>query len=186
MIQLGAATDAIGDGEVIGVPTDTVYGIAADPWSRAAVERLFELKGRPEHKPVGLLAGSIDQVAEIADLSSVRDLTARHWPGALTLVVAPRVVIPDWIAARSVATVGVRVPDHELLRRLLERTGPLAVTSCNKSGEPEVLDDEAARAVFGEMIPLYLPGRSPGGQASTVVDATGAEPVVLRPGPIRL
>lgn len=180
------AAEAIEQGRVVGVPTDTVYGVGADPWNEDAVESLYHLKGRPEHKPIGLLAASVDQVAEIADLGPGETLARAHWPGALTLVVAPRVVIPDWVGSAVMRTVGIRVPDHDLLRSLLERTGPLAVTSANRSGEPEALDDRAARALFGDEVAVYLPGRCPGGTASTVVDVTGGSLVVLREGPIEL
>jgi L-threonylcarbamoyladenylate synthase len=180
------AAAAISRGEVVGVPTDTVYGIAADPWDAEAVRRLYELKGRPDDKPVGLLAASPAQVAEVADLTPVRDLAERHWPGALTLVLRPIVVIPDWIGSSSVRTVGVRVPDHDDLRELLAMTGPLAVTSANRSGEPETLDETEARSVFGDEIAVYVPGRCPGGVASTVVDATAVEPTVLRQGPVEI
>lgn len=178
-----AAASAIARGEVVGVPTDTVYGLAVDPWNGGAIERLYDLKGRPEHKPIGLLVASVGQAEEIADLGAGRRLV-EHWPGALTLVVRPRVVIPDWIGDRVVGTVGIRVPDHDELRELLRETGPLAVTSANRSGEPDLLDDSAARSIFGDRVSVYLPGRCEGGVASTVVDATASEIRVLRAGPV--
>lgn len=178
-----AAAAAIALGEVVGVPTDTVYGLAVDPWNEEAIERLYDLKGRPEHKPIGLLVASVGQAEEIADLGAGRRLV-EHWPGALTLVVRPRVVIPDWIGDRVVGTVGIRVPDHDELRELLEETGPLAVTSANRSGEADLLDDSAARAIFGDRVRVYLPGRCEGGVASTVIDATRGEVRVLRAGPV--
>ena len=180
---LAEAAAALARGAVVGVPTDTVYGLAVDPWSETAIEDLYDLKGRPEHRPIGLLVASLEQAEEIADLGPGRAL-ARHWPGALTLVVRPRMMIPDWIGDRALRTLGLRVPDHHLLRRLLQMTGPLAVTSANRSGEGEMLDDVAARAEFGSGVAVYLPGHSPGGVASTVVDATGASVRLLRAGPI--
>lgn len=183
---LRSAVDAIRSGAVIGVPTDTVYGVAADPRHERAVGELYRVKGRPEHKPIGLLAASIAQVEELADLGAGARLARRHWPGALTLVVVPRVLLPDWVGTTAVRTVGIRVPDHDGLRLLLEETGPLAVTSANRSGGEEVHDDIEARAIFGDEISVYVPGRSPGGVASTVVDVTGGAPVVLREGPLRI
>lgn len=180
---LEQAVAALDRGEVVGVPTDTVYGLAVDPWSEAAIEALYALKGRPEHKPIGLLVASVDQAEEIAHLGPGRSL-AHHWPGALTLVVRPRVLIPDWVGHRASRTVGIRVPDHDLLRRLLQATGPLAVTSANRSGEPDLFDDRAVRAEFGSAVAVFLPGHSPGGVASTVVDATGERVRLLRAGPI--
>lgn len=181
---VGEAVEQIRAGAVVGVPTDTVYGLAVDPWNGDAVALLYELKGRPARKPIGLLAASVEQVDEIADLGAGRDLARAHWPGALTLVIRPRVVIPDWVGDRALGTVGVRVPDHGLLRELLSSTGPLAVTSANRSGQPDLVDDRAARAVFGDRVSCYLPGTSPGGTASTVVDVTAGQIRVLRRGPI--
>ena len=180
------AVEALQAGRVVGLPTDTVYGIGADPLSEEAVGELYRLKGRPSNKPVGLLAASVDQVAGMARLGAGEALARRHWPGALTLVVVPTVVVPDWIGSTAVRTVGIRVPRHEVLRRVLERTGPLAVTSANRSGGPEALDHEEARSVFGDEVACYLPGRCPGGVASTVVDVTGAVPRVLRAGPVEV
>ncbi|HLU31060.1 MAG TPA: L-threonylcarbamoyladenylate synthase [Acidimicrobiia bacterium] len=182
-MSLAGAVAAIRRGEVVGVPTDTVYGLAVDPWNEEAVDRLFELKGRPAHKPIGLLAADADQAGEIADLAPAADLLD-HWPGALTLVVRPKVVIPDWVGNSALGTVGIRVPDHDMLRELLEETGPLAVTSANLSGMPEALSDEEAKATFGDAGAVYLPGRCPGGTASTVVDVTGPVRQVLRAGPV--
>ncbi len=180
------AATAISEGLVVGVPTDTVYGLAVDPWNESAVAALFVIKGRPPNKPIGLLAGSIDEVTEIVDLGPAASLAECHWPGALSVVVRPRVLIPDWVGDRALGTVAVRVPDHEVLRDLLARTGPLAVTSANRTGEPEAGDDVEARRVFGTLVAVYVPGRSQGGVASTVVDATGPSLTVLRPGPIKL
>lgn len=184
---LAEGVDAVRAGRVIGVPTDTVYGVAVDPWNEVAVGLLFALKGRPDDKPVGLLAASLGQAEEVADLgAAARSLADRYWPGALTLVVRPASMIPDWIGSRPERNLGVRVPDHDDLRAVLEWTGPLAVTSANRSGQPETYDDVEARTVFGDQVAFYVRGRCPGGVASTVVDATGPDLVVLRPGPVEL
>lgn len=183
MSPLDEAVEAVERGEIVGVPTDTVYGLGVDPWNEAAVARLYDLKGRPGHKPIGLLASSAAQAEEVADLGPARPFLDR-WPGAVTFVVRPRVVIPDWVGDSVVGTVGIRVPDNQMLLRLLDRTGPLAVTSANRSGRSDTLDDEAARQVFGVGVAVYLPGRCPGGRASTVVDVTGGRPRVLRQGPV--
>lgn len=185
--MIEAAVAAIRAGEVVGLPTDTIYGIGADPLSERGVGRLYELKGRPEHKPIGVLVASQEQAAMFGEIhGDARRLVDEHWPGALTLVVVPKVVLADWAGDRQARTVGVRVPDHPLARILLEETGPLAVTSANASGGEEALDDEQARAVFGADVAEYLPGACPGGQASTVVDATGDRLTVLRQGPIQI
>lgn len=183
---LAAALTALAEGQVVGVPTDTVYGLAVDPWNEEAMDRLFELKGRPAEKPIGLLGASVEAMAEITDLGLGAELAARHWPGALSLVVVPRVVLADWVGHRTLRTVMVRVPDHPLLRDLLEDSGPLAVTSANPAAAPEAHDDVEARAMFGDRVAVYLHGRSPGGVASTIVDATGDRLRLLRSGPIKL
>ncbi len=186
-MSIETAVAAVRSGDVIGLPTDTVYGIAADPMSESAVARLFELKGRPDHKPIGLLVASLEQAREIGEMSDVAArLAADHWPGALTLVVAPRVILADWVGDAQSQTVGLRVPDHPITLHILAAAGPLAVTSANLSGGEESLSHDDARTVFGKLVPVYVEGRSPGGQSSTVVDVTGGEVVVLRQGPVVL
>lgn len=178
------AARAVLRGEIVGVPTDTVYGLAVDPWDESAVASLYEAKGRPERKPIGILAASMDQIEAVAELGGAIAVARAHWPGALTLVVRPKVVVPDWVGDRARGTIGVRIPDHDLLSELLVVTGPLAVTSANRSGGPETRDDGAARRIFGSAVAVYLPGTCPGGVASTVVDATGSPLRVLRQGPV--
>lgn len=181
------AVSAIKAGYVIGLPTDTVYGIGADPVNPVAVERLFDLKGRPENKPVGLLVASLDQAVEIGGFSdAARRLASEHWPGALTLIVTPRVILSDWVGHRQRRTVGIRVPAHPVALELLEATGPLAVTSANVSGEAETTNAAEARAIFGDEVACYVEGTAPGGEASTVVDTTSFEMTVLREGPVRI
>lgn len=102
----------------------------------------------------------------------------------MTLVVTPKVILADWVGDAQSQTVGLRVPDHPVTIELLEAVGPLAVTSANLSGGAESLSDEEARVVFGDRVPVYVEGRATGGQASTVVDVTGTEVVVLRQGPV--
>ncbi len=183
--MIAAAVAAIRAGEVVGVPTDTVYGIGADPLNEAAVGRLYELKGRPANKPIGLLVATVGQAREIGQISdAAAELADLHWPGALTLIVTPRVVLANWVGDRQSDTVGIRVPDHEITRELLIRAGPLAVTSANLSGGEEARNDRQAREIFGEGVAVYLEGECPGGEASTVVDATGSELTLIREGPI--
>lgn len=185
--MIDAALRAILDGQVIGLPTDTVYGIGADPFNERAVDRLFDLKGRPSDKPVGVLAASLPQAAEIGEIHGVAaDLAAEHWPGALTLIVTPKVVLADWVGHRQRRTLGIRVPDHPTAIELLELTGPLAVTSANESGQAETLNDRQARDIFGDEVAVYLSGDAPGGEASTVLDCTGPELSVIRQGPVSI
>lgn len=185
--MIDEAVAAIFAGLVVGMPTDTVYGIGVDPFDFDAVGRLYEMKGRPEHKPVGVLVASLGQAAEIGHLADdAATLAERHWPGALTLIVAPKVVMADWVGDKQRRTIGIRVPDHDVARSLLERSGPLAVTSANESGGPETMSDLEARAVFGDRVAVYLEGVAPGGEASTVVDATGSRLTVVRGGPVQI
>ncbi|HEX5696415.1 MAG TPA: L-threonylcarbamoyladenylate synthase [Acidimicrobiia bacterium] len=184
-MTIEAAVEAIRKGGVVGFPTDTVYGIGVDPLNPRAVARLFEMKGRPMGKPVGLLVASLEQAMEIGELGpGVEALALRHWPGALTVVVTPKVILSDWVGDTQERTVGLRVPDHPTALDLLAQTGPLAVTSANRSGGPEATTAAGARSVFGEQVAVYLPGEAPGGEASTVIDATGDDLVVLRQGPV--
>lgn len=185
--MIDVAVAAILDGGVVGLPTDTVYGIGADPFNPDAVTRLFDLKGRPDHKPVGLLVATLEQADQVAEIHGAsRSLATQHWPGALTLVVTPKVVLADWVGDRQRRTIGIRVPDHVVAQELLARSGPLAVTSANESGGSETMDDREARSVFGDRVDCYLEGRAPGGDASTVVDATGTNLAVLRQGPVHI
>ena len=182
---LAAAVTALGQGRIVGVPTDTVYGIAADPFDERAMASLFAAKDRPEGMPIPILAADADDAARVGVLDeSARTAAAVHWPGALTLVV-PRVPgLPVWIGHPESGSVGIRVPDHPLTLALLAAAGPLAVTSANRSGYPPAADDLAARAALGDAVAVYLEGGGAGGAASTVVDLTLPEPQVLRPGPV--
>lgn len=185
--QIERAVAVIRGGGVVGVPTDTVYGLAVDPLDERAMSRLFDIKGRPDHKPVGILVASIEQAELGGEIEGpARGLAEEHWPGALTLVVAPKVILADWTGERQRKTVGLRVPDHPVTLALLEAAGPLAVTSANRSGGSETMTDIEAREVFGDEVDLYVEGVSPGGEASTVVDATGTELTVLRQGPVTI
>jgi tRNA threonylcarbamoyl adenosine modification protein (Sua5/YciO/YrdC/YwlC family) len=184
---LDEAAIAVRRGAIVGVPTDTVYGLAVDPLQTAAVQSLFELKGRPRSNPVGLLGAAVDQFEPLIDMTaSARSLADRQWPGPLTLVVKTRVPLPDWVGDHDRGTVAIRVPGHALARSLFSIAGPLAVTSANLSGLAPAVNDVEARAVFGEAVDVYLTGACPGGTASTVVDVTVDPPRVLREGPIEL
>ena len=174
---------ALLDGDVAVVATDTVYGLLADPRSPAAMARLLELKGRPESVPIAVLIASLAQAEELVEVGDeFARLAARHWPGALTLVAPVR---PDAdLVAGTGTTLGVRCPDDDFIRSLAHRFGPIAATSANRHGEPPVVDGVAAREVFGGTVEVIVDGGRRGGRASTVVDVTGPEPVVLRGGDV--
>lgn len=164
----------LAEGKVVGVPTDTVYGLAAHRW---AEQELFRLKGRPDEKAIPVLVASLADAERMAVFTPLaRRLASRHWPGPLTLVLAT-----------ETDTVGVRVPDHPPVLELLSVTGPLAVTSANRSGEPPTLSAQEARGVFGGEVAHYMPGVCQGGVSSTVIESLPSRPPrVLRAGPITL
>lgn len=182
-----AALTAVHAGEIVGLPTDTVYGIGVDPFDPEAVGRLYELKGRPQDKPVGVLVATAAAAGEIAELGDLgAELATANWPGALTLVVRPTVVMADWVGDKQRGTIGIRVPAHPVALELLSLTGPLAVTSANESGGRDTMSDFEAREVFGDRVAVYLEGAAPGGEASTVVDVTAGRPVMIRHGPVKV
>ncbi len=181
-----AAVEAIRAGAIVGLPTDTLYGLAADPFDPDALATLFELKGRPGVKPLAVLVADLDQAQQIGVFEDrALELAEAHWPGGLTIVVPKLPSIPDWIGHRERRTVGLRCPRHRVALELLGRTGPLAVTSANVSGQAVAASVEEAREVFGDAVAVYLPGEAPGGEASTVVDVTEPTERVLRSGPVR-
>lgn len=170
------------------MPTETVYGLAALTLSSLGVGRIFELKGRPDDRPLPLQFRSLGDAEAYGFRlgNGARRLALRFWPGPLTLVLERPGALPDWFAPGS-AAVAVRVPDHPLALALLGAAGtPLAVTSANASGEVPALcasDIELAFPEAGDLLILDA-GPSPGGLASTVVDGRGALPEFLRGGPI--
>jgi tRNA threonylcarbamoyl adenosine modification protein (Sua5/YciO/YrdC/YwlC family) len=177
---LEAAVRALRAERVIVLPTDTVYGLAAMPGSPRAVDDLYELKDRPSSMPIAMLVASREQVSTLAEPVSPRAgrLMEAFWPGPLTIVLAAR-------EGQRQATVGVRCPDHDFVRALARRVGPLAVTSANRHGElPPASALDAARSLTGE-VALVIDGGPCDGLASTVVDATDPSLPVLREGSIR-
>jgi tRNA threonylcarbamoyl adenosine modification protein (Sua5/YciO/YrdC/YwlC family) len=178
------AVAALRAGSLVVFPTDTVYGIAAHPGRPGATERLFAAKGRPRDLELPVLAPDLAGARAVADLDPRGErLAVRFWPGALTLV-APRASgSAGWDLGGDPTTVGVRVPRHPLALAVLAVTGPLAVTSANRSGEPTPADGEDVVAVFGERVDVYLLDDAPlAGAASTVVDLAHGEATVLRAG----
>jgi L-threonylcarbamoyladenylate synthase len=181
------AVAALRAGRVVALPTDTVYGLAALPGSADHTGRLFALKGRAADVPVAVLCDSAGQALGLADpdriSGEVRRIAARLWPGPLTLVL-PRRPGLGYALGEPAATVGVRCPDHPLVRALAAAVGPLATTSANLHGEPTPETAEGVAAVFGGGVPLVLDGGPRRGAPSTVVDCTRPEWQVLRGGEI--
>ena len=178
---LGRARQLLAEGKVVGLPTDTVYGLASH---LSAQQALFKVKGRPAKKAIAVLVGSVADALQLALLPPLaRQLADAHWPGPLTLVLTSKGSTVD----NGPKTVGLRMPDHPLALELLDLCGPLAVTSANRSGHPPARSHLEAQEIFGERIELYLPGECPGGVASTVIEALAdSDPKVLRPGPVSL
>jgi L-threonylcarbamoyladenylate synthase len=174
-------------GGVVAMPTDTLYGLAADPFSVAAVARVFSVKGRSAERAMPLVAADLDQiVTQIGPLPELaRRLAMTYWPGPLTLLVARPPSIPADVAGGR-DEVGVRVPAHAVTRGLCRACGRLlTATSANVSGEPPSNDPDAIARALGDRVDLLLDaGHTPGGAPSTIVDVTGSEPRLVRPGAI--
>ena len=172
-------------GELIVFPTDTVYGIAADPADTAATARLFAAKHRPHDLTLPILIASIGDARDVGVLDDRAErLAAALWPGALTLVVPRTARSAAWELGGEAASVGLRIPDHRLARAVLA-AGPLATTSANRSGAPPATTCEELHAVFGDDVALYLCDDAPlEGRASTVVSLLGPELEILRVGDV--
>jgi tRNA threonylcarbamoyl adenosine modification protein (Sua5/YciO/YrdC/YwlC family) len=183
-----AAAAAVRRGEVVVIPTDTVYGIAADAFSHDAVRRLLAAKGRGREMPPPVLvsaATTLDALAEGVP-AWARTLVAEFWPGPLTLVCRQQGSLM-WDLGETRGTVAVRMPDHEVALAVLERTGPLAVSSANLTGRPAATDADAAEEMLGDVVAVIVDaGVSPGGEASTIIDATAPQGRVLRRGALSL
>jgi L-threonylcarbamoyladenylate synthase len=174
-------------GAIVAIPTDTVYGIAADLALPDAIERLFAAKGRPPERAVAVLLADAAQAWTLGEpVRAARILADRFWPGGLTLVlpVRPTVRLPRVLAAGT-PTIGVRVPDHPAPRALAAALGPLPTTSANRSGQPDARDAQEVAAALGGAIALVIDGGPVhGGPGSTVVDCTSERPAIRRVGAI--
>ncbi len=165
--------------------TVTVDGVGALVFREAAVQRLYRVKGRSTDKAIAVLVAHHADLVNIAGALTPRaqQMAQRFWPGPLTLIVPKHPRLPEAVSA--LPTVGVRQPDHPQLHDLLLLTGPLAVTSANRSGEANTLTAQEVLAQLSGRIDLILDGgRVNGGVPSTVVDVTGSQPVILRAGPV--
>lgn len=180
------AVQHLKSGGIIAIPTDTVYGLAADPFNADAVQRLYTIKGRPDGKPIPLVLSSV------ADVHSVSQnlpefffhLTDRFWPGGLTIVVEAKSLLPVLTAGGD--TVGVRIPDNPLLLQILRTFGgPAAITSANLSGEPPAASPEEIDEELASRIDMIVDGgKTPGPIPSTVYDISVSPPLVRRHGVI--
>ncbi|HET6626451.1 MAG TPA: L-threonylcarbamoyladenylate synthase [Nocardioidaceae bacterium] len=186
---ISAAALAVQRGELVVLPTDTVYGIGADAFDPAAVRRLLAAKGRGREMPPPVLvsaATTLDALA-VGVPSYARALVERFWPGPLTIVCRQQSSL-QWDLGDTRGTVAVRMPDHDVALELLARTGPLAVSSANRTGLEAATDADRAETMLGESVEVILDaGPTPGPVPSTIVDATGANTGrVLRLGAVSL
>ncbi|MCY3709428.1 MAG: L-threonylcarbamoyladenylate synthase [Caldilineaceae bacterium] len=184
---LEQAAAAVEQGAVIGAPTDTVYGLVCLCSSAAAIDRLFAVKERPDHKALPVLLGDAEQATAVVRPpvdAAAQALIDRYWPGPLTLVLPARSHLPPALTAGG-DTVGVRLPAHPFLRALARRVGPLASSSANHSGAPPCATAAAVLDQLDGRIPLLIDaGPAPLAQSSTVLDMSGPQPQLLREGPI--
>ncbi|HLL07583.1 MAG TPA: L-threonylcarbamoyladenylate synthase [Nocardioidaceae bacterium] len=185
---LQAAVEAVRRGSLVVFPTDTVYGVGADAFDPESVRLLLRAKGRGRDMPPPVLVSSVATLDALAtDLGDdVRVLVEACWPGPLTLVCRQQPSL-RWDLGDTRGTVAVRMPDHDLALALLERTGPLAVSSANRSGEHPASSAAEAQGMLAEAVEVYLDGGTlPPRRPSTIVDVTGDQPRVLRTGALQL
>lgn len=186
-VAIERAARALFAGELVIVPTDTVYGVSAALSCPRAVEEIYLAKGRPAEKPIALLVDRIEDVDTVAAVipDAARTLMARFWPGGLTLILPRKPDVPSIVAAGG-STVAVRMPDHPVPRALIRHLGePLPTTSANRSGRPSPTDADQAADELGDRVAIILDaGPAPGGIESTVVDPSMSPAVVYREGAI--
>lgn len=185
-VSLAEAADAIRVGQVVALATDTLYGLAANPFDASAIAAIVAAKGRPDDRALPLIAADRAQVlASLGPLGPMGDrLADRYWPGPLTLLIAAP---PRLVAAVSAGTgrVGVRVPAHAVARALCAACAmPLTATSANQSGSPPSHDPDVVARTLPQVPVLLDSGLSPGGPPSTIVDVTGEAPALVRAGAI--
>lgn len=183
---IAAAVTAVLNGELVVLPTDTVYGLGADAFSPTAVTRLLTAKGRGRDMPPPVLVGTVRAAAALVeDLGpDGQQLIDEFWPGALTIVCRAARTL-SWDLGDTKGTVAIRMPEDAVALDLLRETGPMAVSSANLTGMPAATTAVLARDQLGEGVAVYLDnGMAPGGVASTIVDLTGPQPRLLRRGAI--
>jgi L-threonylcarbamoyladenylate synthase len=182
-----AAGALVETGGLVAFPTESFYGLGADALDADAIGRVFEVKGRPESKPLLVLVDSLDMVARLTTRISAgaQDLMRRHWPGPLTLVLEAAAAVPDALTAGT-GTVGVRMPGHAVARALVRAASrPITAPSANPSRAAPPLTAEAVREYFDGRVEMILDGgATAGGAGSTVADCTRWPPRILRQGPV--
>lgn len=184
------ARAALSRGELVVLPTDTVYGLAADAFSPAAVQRLLDAKGRTRQSPPPVLVAGVNTLSALASTvpDAVHKLVEEFWPGGLTIVLEAQQSLA-WDLGETAGTVALRMPSNPVALELLQETGPLAVSSANLTGKPAATTAAEALEMLGDSVSVYLDGGPSGDQSSTIIDATrlgtaDERIVVLREGAV--
>jgi len=180
------AIGALRAGELVVCPTDTVYGVAADAFNVAATGAIFRIKDRPRALPLPVLVSRPRQAWAVSSEvpSGASELAAAFWPGALTMIL-PQGTDLDWDLGDARGSIALRIPNHPVLLELLERVGPVAATSANRTGEPTPPTVSEIETMFGAEVAVYLDGGPASGDAgSTIVDLSKGDPTLIREGPI--
>lgn len=183
---LEQATLAVRRGQLVVLPTDTVYGVGCDAFDPAAVRALLAAKGRGRDMPPPVLISAVTTADALAVgiPQYARALAEKFWPGPLTLVARQQESL-QWDLGETKGTVALRMPDDEVALGLLERTGPLAVSSANSTGQPSATTAEQAMEMLGDEIAVYVDGGAAReAAASTILDVTGTSPRILREGAV--
>lgn len=183
--SISTAKSILLSGGVIAIPTDTVYGIACLVDNSKSIKRLYSIKERDLLKAIPVLIGALNQIPNITiDFPESADILSRHfWPGALTLIINKHPKLPQELT--TYPTVGIRMPNQDWLRQLMDKCGPLAATSANMSGNPSLATAREVMEVLGGKIDLLIDGGTcEGGIPSTVVDCTRSPIIILRDGGI--
>jgi len=175
-------------GGLVVIPTDTLYGVGCNAFDETAIRRLYQVKQRPFSKAIPVLLADPEDLHKVTSFVPplAQSFIDQYWPGALTIVLPKRAELPPSLSPDD--TIAVRIPDHEAARAVIRAAGgAMAVTSANLSGEPPAETAVQALAYLDGLVTAVLDaGRAPMGQASTVLDCTISEPVVLRQGPVKI
>jgi len=185
IVDLKKAISLIRDGDVVAIPTETVYGLAGDAKNALAVQKIFNTKGRPADNPLIVHISSIDQLHDFAE--SIPDdalqLADKFWPGPLTLILKRKPTVLDIVTA-GLDTVAIRMPNHPIALKLIQKTGPVTAPSANRSGKPSPTNPEHIKQDYGTNLPILDGGKTDVGIESTVLDLSELPYRILRPGVI--
>lgn len=185
IISLNEAVAKIQAGEIVAIPTETVYGLAADAFHPGAVQKIFDAKGRPSDNPLIVHISSEDQLSQLTPSLNhiIHSLAKAFWPGPLTLVMFKKEEVPDIVTA-ALPTVAVRMPDHPVALEFIRHTGPLTAPSANRSGRPSPTRVSHVSEDFGDTVAILDGGECEIGLESTVLDVTSLPLRILRPGSV--